>query len=77
MRIVEVIDNYDDDHIYIILEYAKLGSICSKKFWRGRRKISKLAEGKEQLYSNQLTITQIKDYFSQLILGLDYRKAIH
>lgn len=75
MKIIEVIDKHDDDHIYLVLEYAKYGAICSGKFWRVRKKNRKKAR-KKDFPEKKLTLKEIKTYFSQLILGLDYRKKL-
>lgn len=56
-----------------------MGSICSKKFWRAKnrtRRIKNPTLNSGSKGPDRLTLKEIKDYFSQLILGLDYRKPV-
>jgi len=61
ISLIEVIDDPNNQKIYMIMNYMDLGSIGSP---------SHLAFIKSRYFSEE----QIRDYFRQCIQGLDYRK---
>jgi len=51
------------------MEYIKNGVIGGPKFWKYRNKKENLDPKNQELTTNEM-----RDYFSQLILGLDFSK---
>jgi len=77
VKLIEVIDDPNNDNLYIAMEYIKKGAVLSKNFWKNElskvngQELSELES--ENVKKNRLGEAKAKKYFRHLILALDYR----
>lgn len=74
VKLVEVIDDPNNDKIYIAMEYIKKGSVLSKNYWRYESSKGLNEVDPENMKKNRLNEEKAKKYFRHLILALDYCK---
>lgn len=61
-------------NLYIVMDYIKGGAFLSTKFWKYRAKRRNIIYENNKKY--MLEEDEIKNYISQLVLGLDYSKFL-
>jgi len=78
VKLVEVIDDPNNDNLYIAMEYIKKGAVLSRNYWRNElNKVGGAALNEidsENMKMNRLTEEKAKKYFRHLVLALDYCK---
>lgn len=75
VKLFEVIDDPNNDNLYLTMEFIKKGSVLSKAYWKHEMKTqgnSLREDDSENLRNLRLSEDKAKKYFRHLILALDY-----
>lgn len=81
VKLFEVIDDPNEDKLYLIMELVKKGAVLSKTYWKQENHSAGEADNSEEWinekFKRTLNESKAKKYFRQLILGLDYSKKLY
>lgn len=73
VKLVEVIDDPDNDKLYLVMEFVKKGAISSKAYWRTEG-VTVDWEGGER--APPISVYRLQKYVRDFLLGLDYRTPL-
>ena len=76
VRLFEVIDDPEDEKLYLVMEYMKKGAILSKNFWKYINEENKEKNDEDNEEKKPITPDVALKYFREFLLGLDYRNQI-
>ncbi|EGR28915.1 protein kinase domain protein, partial [Ichthyophthirius multifiliis] len=66
-KLYEVIDDQDQEKIYLVIDLVKKGSLNSKNYWKNEK--GKKYNENEKYF---IPIDRVRKYFRDFVLGLDY-----
>lgn len=73
VKLYEVIDDPNNDKLYLVMEYVKRGAVMSRNYWRQSTKSKGIGgEAGDGNISKTLSEEKAKKYFRHLALSLDY-----
>jgi len=74
VRLFEVIDDPNNDNLYLTMEYIKKGSVLSRTFWKYEHKAqgTNYTDSSDNIRNLRLGEEKAKKYFRHLLLALDY-----
>jgi serine/threonine protein kinase len=80
VKLHEALEDENTSNIYLVMEYCSRGSLLSEEFWKGQQpknlnallEIGSGSPTSENTSPKTLPLDQAKDYFIQIVLGLDY-----
>lgn len=73
MKLYEVIDDPNNDKLYLVMEYVKRGAVMSRNYWRQSTKSKGIGNEEGEGNKNRtLSEEKAKKYFRHLVLSLDY-----
>lgn len=73
VKLIEALEHETSKKIYLVLEYCSMGALLSENFWKSYREKNILDEV-EQGSENRLPLYKAKQYFVQVVEGLNYCK---
>lgn len=79
VKLFEVIDDPNNDNLYLTMEFIKKGSVLSRAYWKHEIKTqgASLREDDSENFRNlRLSEEKAKKYFRHLVLALDYCKKL-
>lgn len=71
VKLIEALEHETSKKIYLVLEYCSMGALLSDTFWKAYREKNILDEV-EPGYENKLPLYKAKQYFVQVVEGLNY-----
>lgn len=73
IHLFEALEDPESKKVYLVMEFAKYGSICSELYWRRREK-EYFAQNKSGrcTFKRHHSLKEILDIFAQLCRGLAY-----
>lgn len=74
MRLIEVIEDKEENVLYLVMDYMKKGALMSQTFWK-LSSIKPLVDSHNYLYSavHCLSAETARHFFRQLVQAVHYR----